>query len=229
MKLPDEINTPSMLALLNPNTSAATTRRMVEIAQEAAGTAAEVVGITAPFGAPLITHPEALATAREAVLSLEDATFRGMAGVIVAAFGDPGADELAERLPVPVVGIAEASMRAAAASGRFSVVTTTPLLAPAIGRRAAALGIGDRLASVRTSDDDPVRLTADETALRASLAALIELAVAEDGAQAVIIGGGPLAVAARALRATSPVPLVEPVPVATRLLVERVQSRVRGR
>ena len=35
--------------------------------------------------------------------------------VIVSAFGDPGADELGRSLRRPVVGIAEAGMRAAAA------------------------------------------------------------------------------------------------------------------
>jgi allantoin racemase len=210
------------IALINPNTSVATTARMVEIARAAAEPGIEIVGITAPYGAPLITNPEALSTAGDAVLSLPDTAFDGMAGVIVAAFGDPGAEALRQRLSVPVIGIAEASMRAASEVGRFSVVTTTPLLADNIRRRAAHLGLGDRLASVRTTDDDPASLMTDETALRAALAALIDVAVTEDGAEAVIIGGGPLAVVARVLAARSPVPLIEPVPAATRGLIARL-------
>lgn len=210
------------IALINPNTSAATTARMVEIARDAAEPGIEIVGITAPFGAPLITNPEALSTAGEAVLSIPDTAFEGMSGVVVAAFGDPGADALGQRLRIPVIGIAEASMRAAADVGRFSVVTTTPLLADNIRRRAAHLGLGDRLASVRTTVDDPALLMADEAALRAALAALIDLAVIEDGAEAIIIGGGPLAVVARALAARSPVPLIEPVPIAARVLIARL-------
>jgi allantoin racemase len=210
------------IALINPNTSAATTARMVEIARGAAGPGVEIVGLTAPFGAPLITTPDALSTAGDAVLSIPDAAFDDVSGVIVAAFGDPGADGLARRLHVPVIGIAEASMRAAADVGRFSVVTTTPLLADTIRQRAAILGLGDHLASVRTSVDDPAKLMSDETALRAALAALIDVAVTEDGARAIIIGGGPLAVVARALAACAPVPLIEPVPIATRAIIERL-------
>lgn len=213
------------IALVNPNTSAATTARMVAIAAAAAGGEADIVGITAPSGAPLITSVDALDVARDAVLTIPYAEFERVAGVIVAAFGDPGADELARRLAVPVIGIAEASMRAAARFGCFSIVTTTPLLAMSIRERAVFLGLGDRLASVRTSDEDPATLTADEPALRAALRALIDVAVAEDGAQAVIIGGGPLASAARVLATVSPVPLIEPVPIAARTIIERLVSR----
>jgi allantoin racemase len=210
------------IALINPNTSAATTARMVEISGSAAEPGIEIVGITAPFGAPLITNPDALSVAGDAVLSIPDAALEGMSGVIVAAFGDPGADALGRRLSVPVIGIAEASMRAAADVGRFSVVTTTPLLADKIRQRAAHLGLGDRLASVRTTEQDPALLMSDETSLRAALAALIDVAITADGAEAIIIGGGPLAVVARALAARSPVPLIEPVPAATRALIARL-------
>jgi len=202
------------IALINPNTSAATTGRMVEIAQAAGGPGIDIVGLTAPFGVPLITNPEALATAGDAVLSIPDAAFEDMSAVIVAAYGDPGADTLAERLDIPVIGIAAASMQAAAHVGRFSIVTTTPLLVESIRQRAVQLGLVDHLASVRTTGGNAAKLMSDETALRAALAELIDVAVTEDGAEAIIIGGGPLAAVARALSAHSPVPLMEPVPIA---------------
>jgi len=210
------------IALINPNTSTATTARIAEIARAAAVPGIEIVGLTAPYGAPLITNPDEFSTAGDAVLSMPDAAFEGISGVIVAAFGDPGADALGERLRVPVIGIAEASMRAAADVGRFSVVTTISLLADRMRQRAAHLGLGSHLMSVRTTEGDPALLMADETALQAALAALIDIAVAEDGAEAIVIGGGPLAVAAQALAAYSPVPLIEPVPIATRAVIARL-------
>lgn len=213
------------LVLINPNTSTPVTAAMVEIAAEAAGRSAAVTGITAPFGAPLITEPKALALAADAVAAIPREAFANAAGVIVAAFGDPGVDALRARLNVPVVGIAEAAMRAASAVGRFSVVTTTPLLAASIRLRAVSLGLDGRLASVRATRQDPVQLTADETALRAALLELIGVAIAEDGAEAIIIGGGPLAVAARALAAHSPVPLFEPVPIAVQAVMARLALR----
>jgi Asp/Glu/hydantoin racemase len=57
---------------------------------------------------------------------------------------------------------------------------------------------------------------ADADRVVAALDALIRQAVERDGAEAVVVGGGPLADAARALAASSPVPLVEAVPAAVR-------------
>ena len=48
---------------------------------------------------------------------------------------------------------------------------------------------------------------------------LIRRTVRDDSAEAVVVGGGPLADAARTLAPTSPVPLIEPVPAAVRRLV----------
>lgn len=49
-------------------------------------------------------------------------------------------------------------------------------------------------------------------------------AIHQDGAQAIIIGGGPLAVAARALKDRLPVQIVEPVPAAVRLAMRRADQ-----
>ncbi len=99
------------LLLVNPNTNAATTDRMVEIAREAAPPGVVIEGATAGFGAPLITEPGALAIAADAVEALaRSADTRRFDGVIVAAFGDPGLDRIRALVPCPVTGIAEAGM-----------------------------------------------------------------------------------------------------------------------
>ena len=207
------------IALVNPNTSAGTTAEMVEIAAEAVPDA-DIVGVTAPYGAGMITDEAQLATGAEAVVSLGRSVFEGCAGVIVAAFGDPGLEGLREKLSVPVVGIAEAGMAAAARDGRrFSVVTTTPDLVKAIERRAARYGLGDRLVSVRLTEGPLAETMADPALLVERLGNAIDLAIAEDGAEAIVIGGGPLAVAARTLAPRVTVPLIEPVPQAARMLV----------
>jgi allantoin racemase len=210
------------IALVNPNTSDDITRRMVAIATREAGPRATITGHTARFGAPLITEPHALATAAEAVGELGPALVDTDA-VIVAAFSDPGLDALRAALSCPVTGIAEAGMSEAARDGRrFAVVTTTPALAVAIAATAARHE-HRRFAGTWTTPGNPVALTADAAALQDSLATAIRAAVAEGGAEAVVIGGGPLAEAARALAASAPVPLIEPVPAAVRLSLQRLQ------
>lgn len=214
------------IILVNPNTNAATTAAMVAIAREAAAGRAAIVGFTAPFGAPLITGPEALAVAAQAAAALAP-RLADADGVIVGAFGDPGLDALRAALRGPVTGLAEAGMAEAGAEGRrFAVVTTTPELRDHIAATAARHGHAD-FAGTWTTPGDPVALTADADALRAALAEACRLAIRQGGAKAVVIGGGPLAVAARALAGTLPVPLVEPVPAAVRLTLARLRPEAR--
>lgn len=211
------------IALLNPNTNAATTAAMVEIAAATAPHGVSIRGVTAGFGADLITTPAALAVAADAVLAAAGA-FSEDAAVIVAAFGDPGRDRLAAALDIPVVGIAEAAMAEAAAlsRGRFAIATTTPDLADAIRARAAAYGHGQALVAVRTPAGDAAALMADPAAVEAVLEDLCRQAIEEDGARAVVIGGGPLARAARALAHRFAVPIVEPIPAAARMVCARL-------
>lgn len=208
-----------MIALINPNTSTATTASMLRIARETAGADVDIQGLTAPFGASLITNPQALAEAEQAVIALAPELSQASA-VIVAAFGDPGLNALRKRLHMPVTGIAEAGMKEAATGGRsFAVVTTTPDLVNPIAETAAEHGHVSFMGTWTTAGD-PARLMANASALRDALAEACARAVCA-GAGAIVIGGGPLAEAARSLAAASPVPLIEPLPAAVRLSLAR--------
>ena len=215
------------IALVNPNTNSETTAAMVSIAAEEAGVRARVEGHTARFGVPLITEPAALDRSANAVAALAPSLAAADA-VIVAAFGDPGHDALSETLDVPVTGIAEAGMAEAGVNGRpFAVVTTTPKLVPRIASTAARYGHRG-YAGTWVTAGDPAALTADAAALEDALAKAI-LCAAENGrVEAVVIGGGPLAMAARALSASAPVTLVEPVPAAVRLSLLRLETETRA-
>mgnify|MGYP002721369423 FL=1 len=64
-------------------------------------------------------------------------------------------------------------------------------------------------------------MTARPEALVEALGLAVEACIS-DGARAVIIGGGPLARAARVLAPRFAVPIVEPVPAAARLMARRL-------
>lgn len=209
-----------MIALINPNTSTATTASMLRIARETAGPDVDIRGFTAPFGASLITNPQALAEAEHAVMALAPELSQASA-VIIAAFGDPGLSALRERLHVPVTGIAEAGMQEAAEGKRtFAVVTTTPDLVDPIAEMASRNGHATFIGTW-TTKGDPASLMSNASDLRDALAEACARAV-RAGAGAIVIGGGPLAQAARDLSATSPVPLIEPLPAAVRLSLTRL-------
>ncbi|MCY4140775.1 MAG: aspartate/glutamate racemase family protein [Rhodobacteraceae bacterium] len=213
------------IALVNPNTNAGTTAAMVSIASDVAGARARVEGYTARFGVPLITEPGELDRAAKAVAALAPSLSAADA-VIIAAFGDPGLAALHAALDVPVTGIAEAGMAEAGVNGRpFAVVTTTPGLVPRIASTAARYG-HPGYAGTWTTDGDPTALTADAAALEDALARAIRSAADSGRVEAVVIGGGPLAMAARALSAAAPVPLVEPVPAAVRLSFLRLGAGI---
>lgn len=207
------------VALINPNTSVATTQRMVAIARDHAAGALDIEGVTSPFGSELIANKEQLEVARRAVASLVPALSRRYAGAIVSAFGDPGLEELRGALAVPVAGIGEAGILEAGHGGRrFAVVTTTPDLVSAIDAKVAHLGLDASYAGVVLTQGEPVALTADASRLEAALDAAIEEAIVDRRSEAVVIGGGPLAVAARALAPRFPIPIIEPIPAAVRWL-----------
>lgn len=208
------------LLLINPNTSAATTDAMLAIARDAAPDGVVIEGATARFGAALITDEAALSVAAEAVLDVPRPG--GLDGIIVAAFGDPGLGTLRRSLAIPVTGIAEAGMAEAARHGRFVVVTTTPALAGSIARTAARYGHGQAFAGVRLTTGEPADLMADPARLFTALASACRDAIGEDGASAIVIGGGPLATAAHALRQSITVPVIEPIPAAVRLALARL-------
>lgn len=179
--------------------------------------------VSTPGMASVITTLEALDMAAERVATRDIPS--DVQGVIVAAFGDPGLTTLRLRLSCQVVGIAEASMLRAAQGGtRFSVATTTPALAGRIRQTAELYGVAGQMVSIRLTEGEPITLMHDTEALQKAMLCAV-LACVEDGAQAVIIGGGPLAQVARVLIAQSPVPLIEPVPEAARRMASLLSLR----
>ncbi|MEU9700394.1 aspartate/glutamate racemase family protein [Streptomyces sp. NPDC047981] len=187
-----------------------------------------VRGATVRQGPPMLLDEEALrAAVPEVVAAARRALAAGdCAGLIVGAFGDPGVAELRAFAGVPVVGLAEAACAEAAAGGaRFGVATTTPDLAEAIGRRIADLGLADRYTGIRLTRGDARRLAGEPEALREELAEAVRACVERDGARAVVIGGGPLAEAADALRARFDVPVIAPVPAASRRIARELARR----
>jgi allantoin racemase len=212
------------IVLVNPNTTQALTALMVEIARECAPAGVHVDGLTPPFGPPLITCDAELDEAAGAVRSFAPELARRADAVIVSAFGDPGADDLSGVLDRPVIGIAEAAMRAAVRSGhRFAVVTHTGNLVRRMALRAQVIGLGAHCVGVLATEGDPAALMATPARLEGALHALAERAVAELGAEAIIVGGGPLGRVAKALRDKLAVPVIEPIPAAVRHIAHALE------
>lgn len=204
------------ILLINPNSSVATTEMMVAIASAEAGEGFDVLGATATRSPAVLVEPDALRAAADEVVEIAVAQAARVDGVIVAAFGDPGLAAVRERVGIPAVGIAESAILAAGQGGRrFGIATTTPALVPPIAARVDALGLGAQYTGCRVTPGDPHALTADPARLQAALAEAVAHCIG-DGAEAVIIGGGPLGRAAAALQGAFSVPIIAPIPAAVR-------------
>ncbi|WP_025032122.1 aspartate/glutamate racemase family protein [Bradyrhizobium sp. DOA9] len=213
------------ILLINPNSNEATTARMVAIARSAAADGFDIVGATAMRAPTMIVSADALEAAASEVEEI--ARLRGGAcdGVIVSAFGDPGLAGIKAAMKLPAVGIGESAMLEAAGNGRrFGVATTTPLLKAKIDALSVMLGLRASYTGTRFADGDPQQLMRDPAQLRAALAGAVEACIAQDGAEAVIIGGGPLGEAARELQPMFAVPVIAPIPSAVRRIMRLVAA-----
>ncbi|MGV8832269.1 MAG: aspartate/glutamate racemase family protein [Devosia sp.] len=143
----------------------------------------------------LTNGPESVESAIDEVMAapgVVDATLQaqadGVEAIVIDCMLDPGIDAAREAVVIPVIGCGEAGLKAAAAFGKFSIVTVLDRQARAFRELAARHGLADRLVSVRAIGVTVLDLERDRAG---SIAATIEqsrLAVEEDGARAVVFG-----------------------------------------
>lgn len=213
------------ILLINPNTLASVTDLVAAHVRRVAGAEAEFVPVTGRFGARYIASRAASAIAGHAALDALAEHVEGCDAVYLGCFGDPGLAALKEISPVPVVGMAEASCRAAREDGRrFAIVTGGALWAPMLTEFVASLGLADQFAGVRTIAPTGDRIADDPDAALADLAAACRQCVVEDGAKTVILGGAALAGLAGRIQGEVPVPVLCSVEVGTRAVLAAARS-----
>ncbi len=196
--------------VINPNGSEKTTDAMVAITRRHLPF---VQGWTNADAPEMITTPAALTSAADQVCC---AVLPETRAVIVAAFGDPGAQRLAAHLPCPVIGIGAAAARSAAKDGmQFAVATTTAELGTSIDALMQVHGVAGKYLGSFMTGGTPEALLADPAALDAALLQAC-LNARDAGAERIIIGGGPLAEAAIRLESQIDVPLVQPLVAASK-------------
>lgn len=206
------------LLLLNGNTDPAITALIAARAAEAiprlGRPAAEIVPATAPFGARYISTRAAVAVAGHAVLAaLADHVGadnpRGFDAAVIACFGEPGIEAARELLPIPVVGMAEASIAAALAiAPRIALLTGGALWVPMLEEFALIRGHGPDRVAVRGVAPTGDMIARDPDAATALLVEAARAAV-QDGAGAVVLGGAGLAGIAPRVAPHVPVPVLD--------------------
>jgi len=203
------------LLVVNPNTSAA----MTETIGRAASLAAAVIGVSVETVCPS-NGPESIEGRFDEIVSAYwtlDCVMQRVAeydGVVVACYGPhPAIEGIREATSVPTMGIMEASVLYALPLGaRFSIVTTSPRWVPLLLEGVRILGVEARCASVRSSGLavlDLDLLPHDEVCAR--LAAEARLAVANDGAEVILLGCAGMAGLQEAVGLVAAVPVIDAV------------------
>ena len=135
---------------------------------------------------------------------------------VVACFGDPGLDEARATLDVPVLGIAQAAMHAAAlTAGTFSVVTSMSATISRAWQLAKAytpnqcLGVYACNIPVLQIDSYPASIE--------PIGDLCAAALEQDGSRAIVLGCAAMAPFAAPLTARLGVPVIDGVVAATLL------------
>lgn len=205
------------ILLVNSNSTTAVTDRMVEAAYTVASPHTTVTGITASGSAVIRSHFEFAEAAVQTVLALKQNAV-GHDAAIIGCFGDPGLKAARQELEIPIVGLAEAAMLMAhPLGGRYSVITFGQHNSINIADLARSYGLHSRLASVRIANISYSTILADPgLALDACIAAGKQ-ALSQDGADVLILGGGPVAGMAPQVAAMLDIPVLDSIVCATKL------------
>lgn len=198
---------PAQLLIINPNTSLSVSRTLQEMAVREATETCEIRVQTARLGASYISDEVSFAIAGHALL---DAYAFDRAqperqppdAVVIGCFGDPGLLALRQLCDAPVLGLAQASLQAAHASGRYAVITGGQAWVPMLHRLVAQLGLDDQLASLQAVDKTGAQLAADPQAAVYELADLCEHVLAKERTlQTILLGGAALGGLAQPIQA----------------------------
>ena len=207
------------ILVINANTTDAMTDDIAAAASRYARPGTEITAVSPSWGPRSIEghYEEELA----AVATLEVVRERASEfdGVVLACYGDPGLFAAREISPVPVVGIAEASMlMACTVAHRFSIVTVLGRIKPMLDDMVRLHGLEQRCASIRTTELTVLDCERDPTAATREIVTTARLAIAEDGAEAICLGCAGMGPLDKAVEAEVGVPVLDGVACAVKLV-----------
>lgn len=176
------------LLLVNPNTTASMTEKAASAARAVARADTEVIATNPDHGPASIQGFYDVARCLPGLLD-EVERHRDVDAVIIACFDDTGLDAVRCAVDVPVVGIGEAAYHAASfLACRFSVITTLGRSVPGIEANLVRYGLSAKCARVRATEIPVLALESGDPATLEKIESEIERAMAEDRAEAIVLG-----------------------------------------
>jgi allantoin racemase len=207
------------ILVINPNTSEEMTRDIGAEARRYARPGTDIETIAAAWGPRSIEGYYEEQLGAVATLEVLREHVFGFDGVVIACYGDPGLLAARQVSPVPVVGIAEASMLiACTVAHRFSIVTVLPRVKPMLEDVVRMHGLESRCASVRSTPLSVLDCERDPAAAEREIVKEARLAIDEDHAEAICLGCAGMGPLDKAVEAQIGVPVLDGVACAVKLV-----------
>ncbi len=206
------------IRVINPNTTAAMTETIGRAAREAAAPGTVIEAVTSPTGPVSIEgyYDEALSLPG-LLTEIRKGEVKGVDAHVIACFDDTGLDAARQIATAPVIGIGEAECHAASLiANRFTVITTLARSIPALEHNLLKYGL-ERRAKLRAAEVPVLALEDEGSDARARIDAEIRRALAEDRAEAIVLGCAGMAKLVRDLSAAHNCPVIDGVGAAVKL------------
>jgi allantoin racemase len=214
------------ILVVNPNTTASMTEKIGLAARRVASVGTEIVAVNSADGPASIEgfYDEAISLAGMLAVIRERKDFDA---VVIACFDDTGLDAARCLTDKPVIGIGEAAYHMASMiSNKFSVVTTLARSVPALEHNLHRYGLIARCARVRSSEVAVLELELPGSDACNRISAEIGRAIAEDRAEAIVLGCAGMADLADALAKEHGLPVLDGVSCAVGLAEAMVRLRI---
>jgi len=178
------------IKVINPNTTWSMTETIGAAARRVASPGVEIVAVSPKHGpASIECHYDEAMACLGLLEEVRQGEAEGVDAYVIACFGDPGLDAAREVARGPVIGIAEAAMRAASyvATG-FSVVTTLQRTVVIAEHLVDKYGVRGHCRRVRASDIAVLELENPQSNAYRTVLDECRRALAEDGSAAIVLG-----------------------------------------
>jgi allantoin racemase len=203
--------------VINPNTTSSMTAKIASAANAAATPGVEIRATNPAFGPPSIEGYFDEAFSIPGLLA-EMTKAPDSDAFVIACFDDTGLDAARCVSAVPVVGIGEAAFHMASlVADRFTVVTTLARSIAPIEHNLAKYGLAARCARVRATNVPVLALEEPGSEARHVIEKEIAEALAEDDAEAIVLGCAGMTDLARDLERKAGVPVLDGVACAVAL------------
>jgi allantoin racemase len=221
------------ILVVNPNTTASMTDKAAQAARAVAADGTEIIAATAAMGpASIEGHYDGALALPGLLQGIRDGEAAGAQAAVIACFDDTGLDAARSLASIPVLGLCESALVTAGfLAQRFTVVTTLERSRVLLENLTRHYGFGGR-AKVRAADIPVLDLERPGSGALDKLRHQIERALAEDGAEAIVLGCAGMADLAFELQTIYHVPVIDGVSAAVKqaegLIAQRLTTSKRG-